>query len=126
MPIAPDFEEPSTFLWLISGVCSHGDCHGAIRGLLADSRLGPQAALFVRTVRVTAVPSVKELTSLALDWRPVSARGLKRIAVVLDDAVIQVTAKLVASLLFVLGTTLKVFETEDDARYWLRTGEIPR
>lgn len=45
---------------------------------------------------------------------------------VLDDAVIQVTAKLVASLLFVLGTTLKVFETEDDARYWLRTGEVRR
>jgi hypothetical protein len=126
VPIEASFEEPATFYWLVWGTCSHADCHGAIRGLLADERLGPRTALFVRSQRVTALPRASELISLAVDWRPVAHRGLKRIAVVLDDAFVQTTAKMVASLLHIMGTTLKVFETDDDARYWLRTGIVPR
>jgi hypothetical protein len=72
------------------------------------------------------LPSAGELVSLAFDWRPVAGRGLRRIAVVVDDALVQTTARMVASLLHVMGTQLKIFETDDDARYWLRTGIVPR
>lgn len=119
MPIALEFDEPSTFTVHAAGKVTYDECEALLDELQRHPRLCCGAQVYVDGRDVESTPSTSELRDIARDLGPLVERGIGPIAFVTDKTFIYGVARMFSAFAEAMGATVHAFRSEREALDWL-------
>jgi len=119
VPIALEFEEPSTFTVYATGKVTYDECEALLDELQHHPRLCCGVQVYVDGRDVESTPSTSELRAIARDLQPLVERGIGPIAFVTDKTFIYGVARMFSAFAEAMGATVHAFRSEEEAHHWL-------
>ena len=103
-----------------TGAVTYDEIRHVLAELIDEPRIEPGTALLVDARGATQAPSIGELASIAYHFRHLFARGVKRLAIITDNADIEAAAKIFGAFVSTVGAEARAFRDQAAAEKWLR------
>src|SRR5688572_3344374 len=106
MPVALEFQEPSTFTVYAAGTVTFDECNRVIGELQNHPRLCCGVSMFVDGRAVVSAPNTAELREIARLLRPLLDRGLGPMVILTDSTFIYGVARMFSAFAEAMGATV--------------------
>ena len=125
MPVQLHFEGSSLCVARATGAVLYSEVQAAIDELVADERVGGQTEILVDGRDATSAPTIAEVAAIAHRFGLVMNRGVKRVALLVENDWVLQGAQVFAGFTGVMGARTRVFRDLQSALQWLAVPPDP-
>ena len=118
MPVAVEFEEPSTFRVRTSGAVTFDEVEQVLEEIERHPRLG-DSRILVDAREVRDVPTTPELRSIAIEMGRLVDRGLGPVAIVTETTFVYGVVRMFATFAEAASVRVQPFKCMVEATRWL-------